>query len=361
MNSAGMHCQVNKIVGNVEARRTRVADVVKVGLAVPKGTGVDSPALSEKHELVKKRNDVGARLMDGEDDGSVVRLDEVNKTFNDVEGVESIETTGRLVKEEDAGTGDKLASNTDSAFFTTRDAATIAFFRTDELVADVVDTELSFNIFNLLQLGSEAHLLGQTKHGAIENGLVDSQGGQHGIILIDKANNTSELVVRNLLSVDQEVADDGTTLVLSSQNIQEGSLASTRSPHDGHELARMNGTLNVCEDLLAFESVRDVFEVETGGLVIGEQSSVQIVLVVGEVDGTVLCLSAREEPDNEDDSDNKQSTTSNDASDQRRVDLLDRSLVTRDVCDVQTLSRVALESDAVVAEDVGNEVVHGRL
>lgn len=360
MNGAGVHCQVNKIVGNVEARRTRVANVVEVGLAVAEGTGVDGSALGEKNQLVEKCNNVGARLMDGEDDGSVIRLDEVNKTFNNVESVEGIETTGGLVEEENTGAGDKLASDANSAFLTTRDTAAVAFFGPDKLVADVVNTELSFNIFNLLQLRSEAHLLRQTEHGAIENGLMDSQSREHGIILIDKANDASELVVWNFLSVDQEVADDGTALVLSSQNIEEGGFASTRSTHNSHELARMNGTLNVCEDLLALESIRDVFEIETGGFVVGEESSVQVVLVVREVDRTVLCLSAREEPDNEDDSDNEQSTASDDAGNERCVYLLDRSFIARDICDVQTLSRVALERDAVVSENVGNEVVHGR-
>ena len=98
--------------------------------------------------------------MDGEDDGSVISLDKVDETLDNVECVEGIETAGGFVEEENAGTSDKFTGNTDSALLTTGDAATVAFFGADKLVANMVDAELSFDILDLLQLGGVAHFLG---------------------------------------------------------------------------------------------------------------------------------------------------------------------------------------------------------
>ena len=104
--TAGMHRQVDEVVGNVESRGARVADVVEVVLAFVEGSAVDCAALCKQDELIEQCDDVGTRLVNGEDDSAVVRLDKVDKTFNHVEGVVCIETGSRFVQEEDAWAGD---------------------------------------------------------------------------------------------------------------------------------------------------------------------------------------------------------------------------------------------------------------
>ena len=58
--------------------------------------------------------------MNCEDDRTVVVLHQVDEAFDDVEGVEGIEATGRFVKEEYTRACDEFASNTNTAFLTTR-------------------------------------------------------------------------------------------------------------------------------------------------------------------------------------------------------------------------------------------------
>ena len=113
--TACVHCQVDEVVGNIEPRRTRVADVVEVVLAFVEGSAVDCAALCEQDELIEQCDDVGAGLMDGEDDSAVVRLDEVDQTFNHVERVVRIKTGSRFVQEKNAWAGDEFTRDADSA------------------------------------------------------------------------------------------------------------------------------------------------------------------------------------------------------------------------------------------------------
>lgn len=71
-----------------------------------------------------------------------------------------------------------------------------------------------------------------------------TQGWEHGILLIDKTDDTAKVVVCNLFSIDVEIAGNDTAFVLSCQEIEESGLACTRCAHDGHELTRMNSALN---------------------------------------------------------------------------------------------------------------------
>ncbi len=57
----------------------------------------------------------------------------------------------------------------------------------------------------------------------------------------------------------------------------------------------------------------------------------------------------------------KKSTASDDACNERRVDLLDGSGITWHFGLVQTLATSALQRDVLVAEDHGNQIVHSRL
>ena len=110
-----MHRQVDEVVGNVESRGTRVADVVEVALTFVEGSTVDCAALSEQDELIEQCDNVGTRLVDSEDNSTVVRLDKVDKTFNHVERVVCIKTGSRFVQEENAWAGDEFTRDADSA------------------------------------------------------------------------------------------------------------------------------------------------------------------------------------------------------------------------------------------------------
>lgn len=65
---------------------------VEVVLALGVLSRVDNSTLCEQDEPVEKGNDVASRLVNSEDDGSIVLSGEGDERLNDVERVESIET-----------------------------------------------------------------------------------------------------------------------------------------------------------------------------------------------------------------------------------------------------------------------------
>lgn len=65
---------------------------IEVVLALGVLSRVDNSTLCEQDEPVEEGNDVASRLMDGEDDGSIVLSGEGDERLDDVERVESIET-----------------------------------------------------------------------------------------------------------------------------------------------------------------------------------------------------------------------------------------------------------------------------
>jgi hypothetical protein len=79
-------------IGNVEARRAGVTERFKVLLASIVVSRVDNPTSSEKDETVEEGDDVGSGLVDGEDNGTLVIASKSNEGFDDVEGVEGVET-----------------------------------------------------------------------------------------------------------------------------------------------------------------------------------------------------------------------------------------------------------------------------
>ena len=93
--------QDDQIIGNIEARRAAIADAIKVYLACVKRSRVYRPALGEENQAVKEGDNVGSRLVNGEDDGSLVSLGQGHETFDDIVGIEGIQATGGLVEEED--------------------------------------------------------------------------------------------------------------------------------------------------------------------------------------------------------------------------------------------------------------------
>jgi hypothetical protein len=61
--------------------------MIKVLLACRERTGIDCATTRKKDESVKESNDVGARLMNGEDDGAIVCLGKGNQAFDHIERV----------------------------------------------------------------------------------------------------------------------------------------------------------------------------------------------------------------------------------------------------------------------------------
>ena len=84
---ACMHRQINEVVRNIEPRRARISNMIKVLLARGERTGIDCAATRKKDESVKESNDVGARLMNGENDGAVVGLGQSDQAFDHIECV----------------------------------------------------------------------------------------------------------------------------------------------------------------------------------------------------------------------------------------------------------------------------------
>ena len=87
--------------------------------------------------------------MNGEDDRSIVVLGQSDKTFDDVESIECVQAARRFVEKENAGTGHELAGNTYPSFLAPRNAATFAFFGSNELIPNVIDTQLLLDFANL--------------------------------------------------------------------------------------------------------------------------------------------------------------------------------------------------------------------
>lgn len=69
-----------------------MTDTVEVSLTLGHLARVDHFSLCEKYELIEQSDDIAARLMDSEDDGTVVVSRERNEALHDVIGVIGVET-----------------------------------------------------------------------------------------------------------------------------------------------------------------------------------------------------------------------------------------------------------------------------
>ena len=190
---------------------------------------------------------------------------------------------------------------------------------------------------------------------------MDCQSRQHSVVLVNKSNSASEVVVGDLFSIHPKVAHAGTTLVLAGQQVEESSLASSRCSHNRHELTRVDSTRDSGQDLLSLEMVRNVLESKSRGFVVGKQFCCIVLVVLAELDGTVTSVAAYQEEDDQNHCNHEQGTASNDTRNQRGVDLFDWTFVSWDFGLVKTLSTAATECDCFVAKDVRNEIVHGWL
>lgn len=139
----------------------------------------------------------------------------------------SYQSTSGLVQEKNTRTGDQFTSNSNSALLPTRDTTALTLFRANNLILNMIDSQLSLNVQGPLLLGSPAHIARQSEQSAGQDGLMHGQGWEHCVFLIDKADHTLEVGVGDLFTVDVEVTLNGTALILARQYVQEGGLAGT--------------------------------------------------------------------------------------------------------------------------------------
>ena len=71
--------------------------------------------------MVEHCDDIAARLVDGKHHGAVVVTGEGSEGFHDVVRVIRVQTTSRLVEEQDRGACNELASDGNATLLTTRD------------------------------------------------------------------------------------------------------------------------------------------------------------------------------------------------------------------------------------------------
>jgi len=90
-------------------------------MAFRKFTRVHNLSACEQNKVVEHCDDVAARLVDSEHHSTVVIAGEGGEGLHNVVRVIRVQTAGRLVKEQDRGTGDEFASDRNTALLTARD------------------------------------------------------------------------------------------------------------------------------------------------------------------------------------------------------------------------------------------------
>jgi hypothetical protein len=89
-----------EVIRDVESWRTMLSDRIEIGLALLKLTGIHEASLCEKHKLIKKSNDVTARLMNRENHSAFEVARECDETLDNIEGVVRVQACRRVVKKE---------------------------------------------------------------------------------------------------------------------------------------------------------------------------------------------------------------------------------------------------------------------
>lgn len=121
--------------------------------------------------------------------------------------------------------------------------------------------------------------------------------------------------------------------------------------------------MDVGEDFLAVEMIRNIFPVERHWSVFSQKLRRLIVRIVRRRQAEVapMCRATRQIPYSQDYRDDEKGATSNHTCDERGVDLLDGTFIARQVGLVETFSGVAGQENARIAKDTADQVVHLRL
>ena len=98
-----------------------MADPLKVVVALQEFTRVHDLSVSEQHEMIEHRDDVAPRLVDSEHNSAVVVTGKGSEGLHNVVRVIRVQTACRLIKEQDRGACDELASDRNTTLLTTGD------------------------------------------------------------------------------------------------------------------------------------------------------------------------------------------------------------------------------------------------
>ena len=115
--------QRTQVIGDVESGWARLADPLKIVVAPRKFTRVYDVSVCKQHKLVEHRDDIAARLMNSKYHGAVVIAGKGSEGFHNIVRIIRIQTTSRLVKEQDRGARNEFASNGNAALLTTGDGS----------------------------------------------------------------------------------------------------------------------------------------------------------------------------------------------------------------------------------------------
>jgi hypothetical protein len=83
-----------EVIRNVEPRRAMLSDRIEIRLTFSEFPRIYKAALREKYELIEKSYYIATRLMDCEDDGTIVVARKRNQTVDDIIGVVCVQACG---------------------------------------------------------------------------------------------------------------------------------------------------------------------------------------------------------------------------------------------------------------------------
>ena len=96
-------------IRDIESRRAGLSDVGEIILAFRKLARIDRFTSGEDKKLVEECDDIAPRLMDGEHHSAVIVPSQRYQALNDVIRIVCVQTTCRLIQEEDRRRCNQLA------------------------------------------------------------------------------------------------------------------------------------------------------------------------------------------------------------------------------------------------------------
>jgi hypothetical protein len=229
-----------------------VADKV-LGVRADRAKVDSATATLEEKETVKLFEEKSVRLVDGAQDG-LTGSGELLEEANDVVGRLTIETTGRLVEEQqELRLGSEL--DTDGKTLPGLDTKTIAG-ETNHRVGNVLHLEQLQDLFNVVVLLALWHIMGLAEVSREPKGLADGASPLVHILLLDVGGTTLE-VDAGWAASDESITADDTDGLTVGEDIEESGLSGTGSTHQRSERTRLDVSENVVEELASATRDRD--------------------------------------------------------------------------------------------------------
>ncbi|TKW55384.1 hypothetical protein CTA1_4110 [Colletotrichum tanaceti] len=232
-------------VAVVAVGREDEAQALKVVLHAALGALVDGLAVAQEDEVVKEVKDLGARLVDDDDDGDAEAGDGLEGAHHG-RGGGGVEAAGGLVEEDGHRGGGELHADAHALALAAaddgpRDGSHQRVAHVGQLQA--VDDGLGVGIDVGPRPGP-----GQPDLGAVDNVLADGELRQHDVVLRHVADDLSvppQLVRPAAVDGDRAAR----VLGLAHEHVDKGRLAGPGAAHDGREGAAVDGARHVVEDL----------------------------------------------------------------------------------------------------------------